>query len=81
MWGPLMPNSIAAPLPFHSSQILFAAFTGEQWGYLGSRRLLLELQQSSPHMHGITYEDIKQVSAYVAVLPGHSEFCVGDRCT
>ncbi|XVF24636.1 hypothetical protein REPUB_Repub13aG0144200 [Reevesia pubescens] len=34
-------------------QLVFLVFTGEAWGYLGSRRFLLELDQQSDAVHGL----------------------------
>ncbi|XVF41348.1 hypothetical protein PTKIN_Ptkin01aG0272900 [Pterospermum kingtungense] len=34
-------------------QLVFLVFTGEAWGYLGSRRFLLELDQHSDAVHGL----------------------------
>ncbi|KAE8713861.1 Nicastrin [Hibiscus syriacus] len=34
-------------------QLVFLVFTGEAWGYLGSRRFLLELDKQSDAVHGL----------------------------
>ncbi|OMO66813.1 Nicastrin [Corchorus capsularis] len=36
-----------------TKQLVFLVFTGEAWGYLGSRRFLLELDQQSDAVHGL----------------------------
>ncbi|GMI90404.1 NCT [Hibiscus trionum] len=36
-----------------NKQLIFLVFTGEAWGYLGSRRFLLELDQQSDAVHGL----------------------------
>lgn len=42
-------------------QIVFIVFTGEAWGYLGSRRFLLELDLQSDAVSGLNYSLIETV--------------------
>lgn len=42
-------------------QIVFAVFTGEAWGYLGSRRFLLELDSGANALNGLKSSMIEQV--------------------
>ncbi|KAL3698397.1 hypothetical protein R1sor_012473 [Riccia sorocarpa] len=42
-------------------QIVFLAVTGEAWGYLGSRRFLLELAGGNPSLSGLNISRIHQV--------------------
>ncbi|KAM3327939.1 nicastrin isoform X1 [Capsicum galapagoense] len=42
-------------------QLVFAVFTGEAWGYLGSRRFLLELDQHSDAVSGLDLALIEKV--------------------
>ena len=42
-------------------QLVFAVFTGEAWGYLGSRRFLLELDQHSDAVSGLDLALIETV--------------------
>lgn len=42
-------------------QFVFLVFTGEAWGYLGSRRFLAELDMNSDVVHGINSKWIEQV--------------------
>lgn len=42
-------------------QIVFAAFTGEAWGFLGSRRFLLELDLGSVAVSGLNSTMVEQV--------------------
>lgn len=44
-----------------SMQLVFAVFTGEAWGYLGSRRFLLELDLQSNAVSGLNYSLIEKV--------------------
>lgn len=43
-------------------QLVFIVFTGEAWGYLGSRRFLLELDLQSDAVSGLNYSLIETVS-------------------
>ncbi|XP_031100529.1 nicastrin [Ipomoea triloba] len=42
-------------------QLVFVVFTGESWGYLGSRRFLLELDQHSDAVRGLDFSMIETV--------------------
>ncbi|KAI4321244.1 hypothetical protein MLD38_034649 [Melastoma candidum] len=42
-------------------QLVFLAFTGEAWGYLGSRRFLLELDLQSDYVGGLDDSSIEMV--------------------
>jgi len=42
-------------------QLVFAVFTGEAWGYLGSRRFLVELDLHSDAVHGLNQGLIESV--------------------
>lgn len=42
-------------------QLVFGVFTGEAWGYLGSRRFLLELDLGSDSLRGLNSAMIEQV--------------------
>ncbi|KAG0450445.1 hypothetical protein HPP92_026765 [Vanilla planifolia] len=42
-------------------QLVFAAFTGEAWGYLGSRRFLFELDMGTDSVKNLKSEMIEQV--------------------
>ncbi|XP_059623229.1 nicastrin [Cornus florida] len=44
-----------------SKQLAFAVFTGEAWGYLGSRRFLLELDRNSDAFNGLNETLIQTV--------------------
>ncbi|XP_076951630.1 nicastrin-like [Bidens hawaiensis] len=44
-----------------SKQLVFVVFTGEAWGYLGSRRFLLELDQNTDAVNGINNTLIETV--------------------
>ena len=41
---------------------MFAAFNGEAWGYLGSRKFLQELDEGADSVNGISSLMIEQVS-------------------
>jgi hypothetical protein len=43
-------------------QLVFAAFDGEAWGYLGSRKFLQELEEGADSVNGINSSMIEQVS-------------------
>lgn len=49
-------NTILTPM-----QLAFVVFTGEAWGYLGSRRFLLELDMHSDAVHGLNNSQIEMV--------------------
>jgi len=42
-------------------QLVFVVFTGEAWGYLGSRRFLVELDEHSDAVHGLNHSLIEKV--------------------
>lgn len=42
-------------------QLVFLVFTGEAWGYLGSRRFLLELDVQSDAVRGLNYSLLEKV--------------------
>lgn len=44
-----------------NKQLVFLVFTGEAWGYLGSRRFLAELDMNSDVVHGLNSTLIEQV--------------------
>ncbi|PQQ09583.1 nicastrin [Prunus yedoensis var. nudiflora] len=44
-----------------NKQLVFIVFTGEAWGYLGSRRFLLELDLQSDAVSGLNYSMIEKV--------------------
>ncbi|VFQ99696.1 unnamed protein product [Cuscuta campestris] len=44
-----------------NKQLVFVVFTGESWGYLGSRRFLLELDQHSDAIKGLDFSMIETV--------------------
>ncbi|XP_021604076.1 nicastrin isoform X3 [Manihot esculenta] len=44
-----------------SKQFVFSVFTGEAWGYLGSRRFLLELDLQSDSVNGLNGTQIEMV--------------------
>ncbi|CAL9013069.1 unnamed protein product [Prunus brigantina] len=44
-----------------NKQLVFIVFTGEAWGYLGSRRFLLELDLQSDAVSGLNYSLIEKV--------------------
>ncbi|XP_058009274.1 nicastrin isoform X2 [Hevea brasiliensis] len=46
-----------------SKQLVFSVFTGEAWGYLGSRRFLLELDLQSDAVNGLNDTLIEMVSS------------------
>lgn len=45
----------------YNKQLVFIVFTGEAWGYLGSRRFLLELDLQSDAVSGLNYSLIEKV--------------------
>lgn len=45
-------------------QLVFLVVTGEAWGYLGSRRFLLELDQQSDAVKGLNGSLIEMVYFY-----------------
>ncbi|XP_050135438.1 nicastrin [Malus sylvestris] len=53
--------SRADDLDGFNKQLVFAVFTGEAWGYLGSRRFLLELDLQSNAVSGLNYSLIEKV--------------------
>lgn len=42
-------------------QLVFVVFTGETWGYLGSRRFLVELDMHSDAVRGLDHSLIETV--------------------
>lgn len=54
-------------------QLIFAAFDGEAWGYLGSRKFLLELDEGSDSVNGIGSSMIEQVLEIGSVGKGISQ--------
>lgn len=42
-------------------QLVFVVFTGEAWGYLGSRRFLEELDMHSDAVHGLSHSLVETV--------------------
>lgn len=42
-------------------QLVFVVFTGEAWGYLGSRRFLVELDEHSDAVQGLNHSLIEKV--------------------
>ncbi|KAJ8551714.1 hypothetical protein K7X08_021729 [Anisodus acutangulus] len=54
-------------------QLVFAVFTGEAWGYLGSRRFLLELDQHSDAVSGLDSALIEMVLEIGSVGKGFAQ--------
>ncbi|KAK7285267.1 hypothetical protein RJT34_20032 [Clitoria ternatea] len=54
-------------------QLVFAVFTGEAWGYLGSRRFLEELDIHSDAVHGLNHTLIEMVIEIGSVGKGLSQ--------
>ncbi|XP_052193080.1 nicastrin isoform X2 [Diospyros lotus] len=54
-------------------QLVFAIFTGEAWGYLGSRRFLLELDQHSDAVNGLNNSLIDTIVEIGSVGKGFSQ--------
>ncbi|XP_060183830.1 nicastrin isoform X2 [Lycium barbarum] len=54
-------------------QLVFAVFTGEAWGYLGSRRFLLELDQHSDAVSGLDLALIETVLEIGSVGKGFAQ--------
>ncbi|KAH0468003.1 hypothetical protein IEQ34_003036 [Dendrobium chrysotoxum] len=54
-------------------QLVFAVFTGEAWGYLGSRRFLLELDLGADSLKGLNGSMIEQALEIGSVGKGLSE--------
>ncbi|XP_015582559.1 nicastrin isoform X1 [Ricinus communis] len=55
-----------------SKQLVFSVFTGEAWGYLGSRRFLLELDLQTDSVNGINDTLIEMVMEIGSVGKGFS---------
>ncbi|XP_057993530.1 nicastrin isoform X2 [Hevea brasiliensis] len=55
-----------------SKQLVFSVFTGEAWGYLGSRRFLLELDLQSDSVNGLNDTLIEMVIELGSVGKGFS---------
>lgn len=47
-------------------QLVFLVFTGEAWGYLGSRRFLHELDVQSDAVRGLNYSLLEMVYLFYA---------------
>ncbi|XP_004503117.1 nicastrin [Cicer arietinum] len=56
-----------------SKQLVFVVFTGEAWGYLGSRRFLVELDEHSDAVHGLDHSLIEKVLEIGSVGKGLSQ--------
>ncbi|KAK9272660.1 hypothetical protein L1049_003036 [Liquidambar formosana] len=56
-----------------SKQLVFLVFTGEAWGYLGSRRFLLELDMESDAINGLNGTLIETVLEIGSVGKGFSQ--------
>ncbi|KAK7305671.1 hypothetical protein VNO77_43580 [Canavalia gladiata] len=56
-----------------SKQLVFAVFTGEAWGYLGSRRFSVELDMHSDAVHGLNHTLIETVVEIGSVGKGLSQ--------
>ncbi|KAI3813796.1 hypothetical protein L1987_18531 [Smallanthus sonchifolius] len=56
-----------------SKQLVFVIFTGEAWGYLGSRRFLLELDQHTDAVNGINNTLIETVIEVGSVGKGYDQ--------
>ncbi|MFS8034456.1 putative nicastrin [Helianthus anomalus] len=56
-----------------SKQLVFVVFTGEAWGYLGSRRFLLELHQHTDAVNGINNTLIETVIELGSVGKGYDQ--------
>ncbi|KVI03088.1 Nicastrin [Cynara cardunculus var. scolymus] len=56
-----------------AKQLVFVVFTGEAWGYLGSRRFLLELDQHTDAVHGINNTLIETVIEVGSVGKGYDQ--------
>ncbi|KAI7753253.1 hypothetical protein M8C21_006781 [Ambrosia artemisiifolia] len=56
-----------------SKQLVFVVFTGEAWGYLGSRRFLLELDQHTDAVNGIDITLIETVIEVGSVGKGYDQ--------
>ena len=57
---PLPMKSIAAACRRHERRLVFAAFAGESWDYMGSKRFLWELHSGSAATAGLSLERIDQ---------------------
>ncbi|RDY12658.1 Nicastrin, partial [Mucuna pruriens] len=53
--------------------LVFAVFTGEAWGYLGSRRFLVELDMHSDAVHGLNHTLVETVIEIGSVGKGLSQ--------
>lgn len=49
-------------------QLVFVVFTGEAWGYLGSRKFLLELDVGADAVKGLNSTMIEQVDPFEYAL-------------
>lgn len=56
-----------------NKQLVFLIFTGESWGYLGSRRFLLELDLQSDSVSGLNSTSIEMVMEIGSVGKGFSQ--------
>lgn len=57
-----------------AKQLVFVVFTGEAWGYLGSRRFLLELDQHTEAVNGLNNTLIETVMEIGSVGKGKTFF-------
>jgi hypothetical protein len=55
-------------------QLVFAAFDGEAWGYLGSRKFLQELEEGADSVNGINSSMIEQVSPRFGTSKLHLQY-------
>lgn len=55
----MLGNSSYADL--YRKRLVFAAFAGEPWGYMGSKRFLWELHSRENSTRGLSLEQIEQV--------------------
>lgn len=50
----------------HKRRIVFAAFAGEGWGYMGSKRFLWDLSTDANSTEGLDFAAIEQVNTEAA---------------
>ena len=55
----ILGNSTLAP--GYKRRLVFAAFAGEPWGYMGSKRFLWELHSRENSTHPLSLEAVDQV--------------------
>ncbi|KAJ0959810.1 hypothetical protein J5N97_000504 [Dioscorea zingiberensis] len=63
LWMTLINRNVILSDPKSLMQLVFIVFTGEAWGYLGSRRFLLELDLQSDAVSGLNYSLIERTSS------------------